>query len=257
MLTPPRSSRAQQHADLRKIVRGNLLQTLFQPIVVMSDVTIHGHEALTRQNSSPSFDGSEALFHFAEETKSLAALERLSRENAIRAAGERNLTGKLFVNSSGAALEHHSFDVQQLADVVLTAGLKPEQVVIEITERLAIGNWDKLKKTLKQLRCEGFSIGLDDIGSGYNSLRAIVEVCPEYIKFDMHLIRRVQSDAIKAGLLEMLAKLAEKLGIMVIAEGIEMHEEYRALREIGVSLGQGYFFGRPLPSPVYEPNLSL
>ena len=124
-------------------------------------------------------------------------------------------------------------------------GLKQERIVLEITERVAIQEWDSFKKTLRQFRGYGFKVAIDDMGAGYSSLQAIAELEPDFLKFDISLVRNIHENLIKIGLLETLVALSSKIHAQVIAEGIESKEEYHALLSLGVQLGQGYYFAAP------------
>ncbi|MGH9857407.1 MAG: EAL domain-containing protein, partial [Acidobacteriota bacterium] len=164
---------------------------------------------------------------------------------ALRAAQSMNIRRKLFLNSSPRALQDKDFSPDQLAQYVAELGLQQNGIVLEITERVAIQEWASFKKVLEQFRNHGFQIAIDDMGAGYSSLQAIAELEPDYLKFDISLVRNIHENLIKKGLLETLVSLSSKIKASVIAEGIEDKEEYQALRSLGVQLGQGYFFASP------------
>ncbi|HSP05780.1 MAG TPA: EAL domain-containing protein, partial [Acidobacteriota bacterium] len=135
----------------------------------------------------------------------------------------------------------------QLSEFVAELGLRQERIVLEITERVAIQEWESFKKVLHDFRKHGFKIAIDDMGAGYSSLQAIAELEPDFLKFDISLVRNIHENLIKIGLLETLVSLSNKINAKVIAEGIEEKDEYQALRNLGVDLGQGYFFAVPSP----------
>jgi EAL domain-containing protein (putative c-di-GMP-specific phosphodiesterase class I)/GGDEF domain-containing protein len=234
-----------QHIALQRIISQNSILVLFQPIVYLNNLSILGYEALSRGPEDSGFQGTEVLFTFAESTNMLLELERLCRKNALRAAQSLNICNKLFLNSSAKALQDKNFTPDQLAEYVSELGLKQEGIVLEITERVAIQEWESFRKTLRQFRNHGFQIAIDDMGAGYSSLQAIAELEPDYLKFDISLVRNIQENLIKKGLLETLVSLSSKINASVIAEGIEDREEYDALRSLGVQLGQGYLFASP------------
>lgn len=234
-----------QHIALQKIISQNSILILFQPIVFLEDLNVLGYEALSRGPEDSGFAGSELLFSFAESTNMLLELERLCRKNALRAAQSLNIGHKLFLNSSAKALQDKDFTPDQLAAYVSELGLKQDGIVLEITERVAIQEWESFKKVLRQFRDHGFQIAIDDMGAGYSSLQAIAELEPDYLKFDISLVRNIHENLIKKGLLETLVALSSKINASVIAEGIEDREEYQTLRSLGVQLGQGYLFASP------------
>jgi EAL domain-containing protein (putative c-di-GMP-specific phosphodiesterase class I) len=222
---------------------------LFQPIVYLDNLRVLGYEALSRGPEDSGFEGTEILFTFAESTNMLLDLERLCRKNALRAAQSLNISHKLFLNSSAKALQDKDFTADQLAEYVSELGLHQDGIVLEITERVAIQEWVAFKKILRQFRNHGFQIAIDDMGAGYSSLQAIAELEPDYLKFDVSLVRNIQENLIKKGLLETLVSLSSKINASVIAEGIEEKEEYEVLRSLGVQLGQGYYFASPSIQP--------
>src|SRR5262245_37167418 len=233
------------HIALQRIISNNAIITFFQPIVYLQDLDILGYEALSRGPEDSGFEGTELLFTFAESTNMLLDLERLCRKNALRAAQNLSIDRCLFLNSSAKAMMDADFTPKHLSEYVTELGLKSENIVLEITERVAIQEWDVFKKTLRQFRNNGFKVAIDDMGAGYSSLQAIAELEPDFLKFDISLVRNIHENLIKMGLLETLVSLSSKINARVIAEGIEYKEEYKTLRSLGVHLGQGYFFATP------------
>src|SRR5262249_39633023 len=99
----------------------------------------------------------------------------------------------------------------------------------------------------KDLKREGFRIAIDDMGAGYSSLQSLVEVEPDYLKFDISLVRQIDRSLIKRSLLETLVDLSGRIGAQVVAEGIEEEAELMTLRDMGVPLGQGRYLAPPVP----------
>ena len=233
------------HIALQRIISQNAIITFFQPIVYLQNLDVLGYEALSRGPEDSGFDGTELLFTFAESTNMLLDLERLCRKNALRTAQNLSIDRCLFLNSSAKAMMDADFTPKHLSEYVTELGLKSENIVLEITERVAIQEWDVFKKTLRQFRNNGFKVAIDDMGAGYSSLQAIAELEPDFLKFDISLVRNIHENLIKMGLLETLVSLSSKINARVIAEGIEYKEEYKTLRSLGVHLGQGYFLATP------------
>ena len=134
------------------------------------------------------------------------------------------------------------------------AGVPPENVVLEITERSAIGNLAVFEATLRHFREHGSGVAVDDAGAGYASLNTIARLKPDFLKFDMALVRDIDQDRIKQELLVTVQDLARRVNARVIAEGIETPGEFATLARMGVELGQGYFFARPKPPGEIEPH---
>lgn len=247
------NQKIRHHIALQRILSNRSITTYFQPIVYLENLEVLGYEALSRSPLDSGFEGSEVLFAFAESTNMLLELERLCRSTALKAASGNSISGNLFLNFSAKALQDSQFTPHQLSDSVIEAGLKQENVVLEITERVAIQQWAGFRKILHEYRDRGFRVAIDDMGSGYSSLQAIAELEPDYLKFDISLVSNIHESLIKIGLLETLVSLSSKINAQVIAEGIESREDFTALRSLGVQLGQGYFFAAPAP---YLPEIA-
>ena len=117
--------------------------------------------------------------------------------------------------------------------------------MLEITERVAITEWQAFRACLGSLREAGVRVAIDDMGSGYSSLRTVAEIEPDYLKFDLSLVSDIHHSAIKRELLGALVTLARNIAARSIAEGVEKLEELAVVRGMGIDYGQGFFFARP------------
>lgn len=231
--------------DLRRILEGHDIQVRYQPIFRLADGAIHGFEALSRGPQGHIFENPEVLFAFAEQTDLIGELERLCRTEALRGAAAFAPAQKLFVNCSAHSLRDPELLSWPVVELAQSVGLERGDVVVEITERAAITEWHEVRQALARLRKGGCYIAIDDMGSGYSSLKSVAELEPEYLKFDVSLVHGIDQSPIKRNLLEALVVLAAKIGAMVVAEGVETDAELQVLRAMGVTLGQGYFLGPP------------
>jgi EAL domain-containing protein (putative c-di-GMP-specific phosphodiesterase class I)/GGDEF domain-containing protein len=231
--------------ELRRILAARDVLIRYQPIVRLDDGVIHGFEALSSGPSGDIFENPEMLFSFAEETEQIVELERLCRQQAIRGAVRLNSPQKLFINCSAHGFVDPELLSAPLLEEVRRAGREPRDIVFEVTERVAITEWKEFRAILAALRGIGFSIAIDDMGAGYSSLQTVAEVEPDYLKFDLSLVRDIHLSPIKRNLLETLVVLADKIHARVIAEGVERGEEFQALRAMGVPFAQGFYFAVP------------
>jgi EAL domain-containing protein (putative c-di-GMP-specific phosphodiesterase class I) len=235
---------------LDALIQAETMVTLYQPIVDLKDLSVIGHEVFARGPSGGPFEDPDRLFALAERTGRMAEFERLSRRSAL-ASVHRHLEpgAKLFLNTSAQALKDPEVAGTGFISLVEKAGLSHSQVVLEITERVAVEERQTYRDALRALKRNGFGIAIDDMGGGYSSLQSIVELEPDYLKFDIALVRHIDRNLIKRSLLETLVDLSETIGAGVIAEGIEAQSEFETLREMGVRLGQGLFLAPPVPVP--------
>jgi EAL domain-containing protein (putative c-di-GMP-specific phosphodiesterase class I) len=231
--------------ELRRILAARDVLVRFQPIVRLDDGLIHGFEALSSGPSGDIFENPEMLFSFAEETEQIVELERLCRLQAIRGAARLEVPQKLFINCSAHGFVDPELVSAPILEEVRRAGREPHDIVFEVTERVAITEWKEFRAILAALRGLGFSIAIDDMGAGYSSLQTVAEVEPDYLKFDISLVRDIHLSPIKRNLLETLVVLSEKIHAKVIAEGVESAEEFHALRAMGVPFAQGFYFAEP------------
>jgi EAL domain-containing protein (putative c-di-GMP-specific phosphodiesterase class I) len=232
---------------LDEIIGEEEVVTLYQPILDLRTLDVLGHEVFSRGPAGGPFEDAERLFALAERTGRLLDLERLCRNRALVSAPRHLRPGtKLFLNTSAPALADPTVSGEAFVRQVEAQGLDHCDVVLEITERVAIEEREAYRDMLRKLKQEGFGIAIDDMGSGYSSLKALVEVEPDYLKFDISLVRDIDRSLIKRSLLETLVDLSAKIGAKVIAEGIEMEPELATLREMGVPLGQGRYLGPPV-----------
>jgi EAL domain-containing protein (putative c-di-GMP-specific phosphodiesterase class I) len=128
------------------------------------------------------------------------------------------------------------------------------RIIFEVTEHEEMVDQAHVLSILKAYRAKGLLTAIDDFGAGYSGLGLLAEFQPDALKLDIELVRGIGSSRARQAIVRHCAALCEKLGVLVIAEGVETEDEYLALADIGVVLQQGYFFARPLTEslPVIE-----
>ncbi|MFI5183901.1 MAG: EAL domain-containing protein, partial [Vicinamibacteria bacterium] len=132
--------------------------------------------------------------------------------------------------------------------ILAKSGMTPRDVVVEITERLAVGSHTGFQGALRKLKDRGYRVAIDDMGAGHASLQSLAAIEPDFLKFDVSLVRDIDKSSIKRSLLETLRGLAEKMNARVIAEGVEREGERATLVALGIELGQGFLFHREEPA---------
>jgi len=125
------------------------------------------------------------------------------------------------------------------------ANFPPDRLMFEVTEGEKLDNPDHLKSIFVEYERQGFTTAIDDFGSGYSGLNLLALFQPQVLKIDMALTRNLDQDPVKQAIVEGIILVARRLGIVVIAEGIETHEESAALLDLGVELMQGFLYARP------------
>jgi EAL domain-containing protein (putative c-di-GMP-specific phosphodiesterase class I) len=231
--------------ELSRMIFQGGVRAVFHPIVRLADGEVIGHEALTRPVGGVSFDSVEELFAFAESTDLIMDFERLCRRTAVVGAATTPALGLLFLNASARAVEDPEWAAGGMDEILKKSGLAPHDVVVEITERVAIVRHDEFQAALKMFKDRGYRVAVDDMGAGYASLQSLAAIEPDFLKFDTSLVRDIDHSSIKRSLLLSLRQLGDKIKARVIAEGIEREEELQTLIDLGIELGQGYLFHRP------------
>jgi len=231
-----------RRAELQRLIDDRRVRSVFHPIVQIADRGVVGHEALTRPVGAHAFDSVEELFAFAERTELLGAFERLCRSTAIKSAAALQGRGLLFLNASARAVEDPEWSNGAVDALLAKSGMSPKDVVVELTERMAVTQVDTFSAVLRSFKARGYRVAVDDMGAGYASLQSLASIEPDFLKFDVSLVRDIDKSSIKQGLLESLRSLADKIRARVIAEGIEREEERKTLLSLGVELGQGFLF---------------
>lgn len=238
------------------IMEKELLDTYFQPILQLRTGETVGHEALNRPPSSALFPTTEHFYEFVGRTEQMYKFEQYCRRMSLNRYVERlpeageTAGGLIFINVHPGVLDDVRHKSGETLALLKTLGLSPERIVFELTERQAVQDYVGFEKILSYYRQQGFRIAVDDAGSGYNSLKTLVYLKPEFIKLDKSLIRGIHDSREQQELLELVRDYAERSSTRVIAEGIETADELLFLQRAGIEYGQGYGLGRPAHAPV-------
>lgn len=229
---------------LQEIILKEDIHTVFQPIVNLQERSILGYEALTRGPRGTEFESPYMLFDIAGESDLEFELDRLCRRKALNAASELPPGQLLFVNTLPMTIRDPEFQGQLMIDFLGGLNLDPSRIVLEVTERLAIENYSLFLEAMNYFTDIGFAVAVDDMGAGYSGLEKIVHLKPNYLKFDILMVRDIHISFVKREMLKAILSLAGNVGACVIAEGIETEKELETLLELGIVYGQGYHFAR-------------
>lgn len=236
--------------ELKAIMKGKSLNTYYQPILDVQQNEIIGFEALNRPVSTI-FNNVDAFYDFIGTSRQVFAFERLCRNLSIQRFHERlSNEGKqgiplLFLNIHPNVLLDSNYSIGETRQILNQYSFTPEQVVFELTEKCAVTDFDEFARVLNHYRQQGYRIAVDDVGSGYNSLKTLIYLKPEFIKIDRDLIQQIDTNRSQQQLVQILVDYAKQTNTKVIAEGIERLDELQFLQRAGVDYAQGYAIGRP------------
>nr|WP_240483740.1 EAL domain-containing protein [Streptomyces pathocidini] len=262
-----RYEHADPEADVLAITRHGLTNSLptalergeffieYQPLVRLSDGTVHGAEALVRWcHPLRGVLGPDQFIPLAENTGLIVPLGRWVLGEAVRQArawqfadGEGPL--RVNVNLSPFQLRYPDL-VRDTAEVLKEAGLEPTALCLEVTESALIGADETLLRPLRQLADLGVDIALDDFGTGYSNLSNLRRMPLSALKLDRSFTRGMQqdpADPVDLKIVEGVVALAHTLDLAVTVEGVETGAQAEHLRVLGCDTAQGWYYARPGP----------
>ena len=236
---------------LVQTIEGRRLYPVFQPIVALDAVSIFAHEALIRGPQGTPLHTPDVLLKAAAEEGLGYELEYACVVAALQTWGQLKVPGRLFVNISANALTQlfEEQGPQRLLLLLRELQITPRMLVLEITEHERVADMDKLAGIVQRIRSVGVALALDDFGDGRSSLRLWSQLRPEFVKIDKYFTKAISEHGDKLKTLQALQQIAEIFGTELVAEGIETAEDLRVLRDLGITLGQGYFLGHPDRQP--------
>jgi EAL domain-containing protein (putative c-di-GMP-specific phosphodiesterase class I) len=215
----------------------------FEPIVSLARGHTLGFEALVRGEAGSELATPADLFAAAREADLVFEMDCLCRRAALREAKRLPPDAKLFLNCLPSAIHDPAFEGEALRRTLQDHRLTPSDVVLEISEKESIGNFDIFREACDHYASLGFRIALDDVGVGYGSLEAVTELRPSFIKVDIAFVRGVDSDPARQEVLVAMNAIARRIGAEIIAEGIETPEQLQTLRRLAIPWGQGHLLG--------------
>jgi diguanylate cyclase (GGDEF)-like protein len=243
---------AEQLRGLRRLLADGAVSSAYQPIWHVDRHSILGYEALARFSPDYGLGGPGPAFEAAERIGRTAELDALCRTAAFGHVGALPESALLFVNLSPAALGHPSLGDATLLEAVVRAGLRPEQIVFEITEQTSVDR-ALLVAECRRIAGLGFQLALDDVGAGNAGLELLRHLPVSFIKIDREIVVSAGSSPAARAVLQAVCVFASSTGCYVIAEGIETEEQLDYFTNLPDRLGitvhgvQGYLLGRPVP----------
>lgn len=245
------SARAALEIDLRAALQDKQFLIYLQPQINGGGGVI-GAEALLRwQHPQRGLVSPAEFIPAAEETGMILPLGQWVLEAAcqqlVRWAGQADLSQlTLAVNVSVQQFRHPDFVAQVLAAIDRT-GANPRRLKLEITESLLMLNVEDIVVKMTALKARGVGFSLDDFGTGYSSLSYLRRLPLDQLKIDQSFVRDACTDPNDAAIVRTVITLAQSLGLMVLAEGVETGVQQDFLATHGCHAYQGYLFGRPMP----------
>lgn len=223
--------------------QGAPIRTAFQPIVSVTRdrIVTYGYEALARDAEGQvpidllKSHASEALYAF----------DFRCRTQALREAVALGLIGNLSLNFMPGATCHPDYGIDATARAALEFGFPVDRLIIELTEREPVTDYKPLRQCIDRHRASGARLALDDFGTGFNGLNTLLELRPDIVKVDMKLVQKIETDYDRQALMFGICSGGDRLGMRLVAEGVETSEAVAALSSTNIDLMQGFLFARP------------
>lgn len=236
-------------SELKHAIERDSLELFYQPQVSIRTAEICGVEALLRWNHPVhGFIPPDEFVPMAERNRMIRALTQWVLRRAFRDCAnwhKQGLPFKVSVNLSAKDL--HDPELPDLiSGVAVAAGIKPDWIMLEITEGSVMSDPDRALEVIKRLFEMGFQFSIDDFGTGYSSLAYLKKLPLAEIKIDKAFVMDIMNSENDAAIVKATINLGHNLGLLVTAEGVESKEVMAKLREYGCDVAQGYFFSKPI-----------
>jgi EAL domain-containing protein (putative c-di-GMP-specific phosphodiesterase class I) len=254
--------RLQLENQLQKAIQKDEFFVEYQPLVELSSNRLYGVETLVRWNHPHlGIIPPNNFIPIAEETGFIIDLGRKIFELAFtdfadwrrRYPGAQDLYLNINLSVKQITKESLAEDIRRAAEA---AGMPLSHVTLEITESVFIEDTERAIETINRLKSLGVSISIDDFGTGYASLHYLNQFAVDMVKIDKLLIQDIGSNPINFNIVSSMLDLCRKLGLKVLAEGIEDERQLAKLREMQCRLGQGYYFSKPRDKEFAEAFIS-
>ena len=232
--------------DLRQAIERGELAMAYQPIVRAAGEEISGFEALVRWNHpSRGAISPDKFIPLAEEAGLIGKIGEWVLRTSLEEAAHWPDHVRIAVNLSPLQFNDPTI-VEVVAKHLKETSVRADRLELEITEGVFLAEGDSTTETFARLKAVGVRLALDDFGTGYSSLGYLKNAPFDKIKIDQSFVRGAASSVNRnAAIIRAIVTLAETLGMDTCAEGVETHDDLQLIRELGVSMVQGYIFGRP------------
>ncbi len=243
--------------DLRGALDARQFSVHFQPIIELSSGRIQKAEALIRwQHPERGMVSPAEFIPLAEETGLINEIGGwIFKESARWASVWNKLCQEgcqMSVNVSPVQFQQGGLVCDEWSEYLSDLGLSGKNIVIEITEGLLLDAESEVIDTLLKFRDAGIQVAVDDFGTGYSALSYLKKFDIDYLKIDQSFVSNLETDPDNMALSEAIIVMAHKLGLKVIAEGVETEGQRDFLAAAGCDYAQGYLFSKPLPPEEFE-----
>ena len=243
------AANTQKIKEFKNIIQNLDFSMHFQPIVQLKDRECSHYEMLCRFKEGNTFE----WIMFGEGIGMAAEFDFAVCRNALNFIDTKryNTEESYSINLSGQSISNNAFLIKLNKAIELHDHIK-HRIILEITESTQIKDLDEVGKVVGELQEKGVKIALDDFGAGAASFQYLSSMPVDYVKIDGKYVKNILEDTRDRIMVKNLTQMCKDLGIKVVGEFVENEDIADLLLELGVDYAQGYYFGKPLPSPAYE-----
>lgn len=238
-------------------LNNNHFKMYLQPQVRCSDEKVVGAEALVRWETEKGVIHSPASFiKILEDNGLIHELDKFIWEKAVQLLQKWQLLGiDYHISVNVSTRDFYLIPLYEtFTSLVTKYGIPPQKLKLEITETALVHDLKRHKKIITDLQKFGFTIEMDDFGSGYSSLTILKNISINILKIDMMFLSKTKHKERSKKILESVIKMAQKLGIKIIVEGVEDKEQAEFLKNLNCDFFQGYLYSKPIPVANFESN---
>jgi diguanylate cyclase (GGDEF)-like protein/PAS domain S-box-containing protein len=251
--------RIQLTQDLRRAVASNELEVYYQPVLDMQSRKITKAEALLRwPHPELGFVGPAQFIPLAEESGLIHDIGNwvFSETASWSQRWRHKLSNPVQLSVNCSPVQILTQSGAEWLRLLQHRGVSPRDVAVEITEGVLLNASSRVTDVLRRYRTAGMQVALDDFGTGYSSLKYLMQFDLDYLKIDQSFVREIDCNEDSRAIVESIIAMAHRLGIKVIAEGIEKPEQEQILRAAGCEYGQGFLFSKAIPPQELEQLLT-
>jgi diguanylate cyclase (GGDEF)-like protein len=238
--------------ELRRAIAADALDLHYQPLIDLESGELSGFEALARWNHPElGFISPVDFIPVAEESGLIVPLGRWALNRAAQTVADwdrmagRKLPGRMSVNLSSVQIQRDDIALA-VNNAICEAGISGNRLTLELTESAFVDDPDGARAVLNSLKALGVSLAMDDFGTGYSNLAYLQKLPIDVLKIDRSFVTDMDANRDNQAIVGTILSLAKALGMKTTAEGIESAEISSALKELGCTNGQGFYFAHPM-----------
>jgi EAL domain-containing protein (putative c-di-GMP-specific phosphodiesterase class I)/CheY-like chemotaxis protein len=246
-----------EQVPIREIAEGmaaGQFEPFLQPKVLLVNAEVVGAEALVRwRHPQRGLIPPGAFVPALEASGMIDDLTWIMLDKSAAVVSQWLKSGRQYsisVNLSLKSLEDASL-AERITERIRHHGVDPACIILEVTETAAMTDVGRCLENLARLRMKGFGLSIDDYGTGYSSMQQLARVPYTELKIDQSFVMGASSQPRLRVMLESSMRMAEKLGLKVVAEGVETRRDWNLLLELGCHMAQGYYISKPMPAPEF------